>query len=336
MILVRSSVNYLSLLSSSRPRAALDAEKHALGRVNEMLESISPSHAPQTRSQTAAAESRKRKRDMSDDAPSPAAPAVPFMKETPLTELFVDGMSDEQVWAELELRAEGVCELLNYALDGELKNAGDEEEEDSAGEDAARERKLKEVRQALINQGFDPATLEGLSLEDLLGEDDDEDSDEDDEDDEDEEEEEEEDSDEEDEEDEEEDASEDGDLGESVEELHDPSDDEDDDNLDVDEPSFLNGGKRTLRFKRKAGGHPILDDGFFDLAAFNAEVEAAESKNVSRGRLSKDDEDEDEDEEELDLFAPVDDTAAFEEEDMETGGGASLISFLVLFTHGLV
>ena len=79
--------------------------------MNELLSSLNPSHAPQTRSQTAAHESRKRKRDALD-GPSSASPAprpVPLMQETPLGELLVDGMSDEQVWAELELRAQGVC-----------------------------------------------------------------------------------------------------------------------------------------------------------------------------------------------------------------------------------
>ena len=245
------------------------------------------------------------------------------MQETPLGELLVDGMSDEQVWAELELRAQGVCEMLNYALDGELKDMEEEAEdgEGASGADA-RTMELDAMKQALIAQGFDPAELEGMELE----RDDDEDSEgsEDDEDD-----------DESEFEDEEDDdgTDEEADYGEGVEELRDPSDedDEDEDELRLDEPSFLSAGQRTLRFKRKPGGHPVLDDGFFDLAAFNAEIEAAESKNVSRGRLSKDDEDDSEDDaESVDLFAPVDETAVFEDEDLENGGG---LSALVLFSQ---
>ena len=272
--------------------------------MNELLTSISPSHAPQTRSQAAEA-SRKRKRGSS---PLPAASqSVPSLQETPIAELFVNGMSDEQVWAELELRAKNVCDVLDYALDGPVQEAESGEDEGSEEDDEEEERELKRMRQALIDEGFDPDELEGMGF-DEDGEDDSEDDDEDDEDDE--------------ESNEEEDGLDDGDLGEDVEGLRDPSDEEEE--LEADEPSFLSGGKRTLRLKPKRGGHPVLDDGFFDLAAFNAEIEAAESKNVSRGRLSKDDDDDDDNDGEddsVDYFAPVDDTAAFDEEDLEGGGG---------------
>lgn len=234
------------------------------------------------------------------------------MKETPLAELFVDGMSDEQVWAELELRAQNVCDVLDYALDG--PTPGDESgEEGGSMDDEEEERELKKMRQALIDEGFDPEELEGMGFEDDEGEDEqDEDNSEEDEDEEDE------------DESEDEEAGEEGDLGEEVEELRDPSDeDEDEDDLESEEPSFLSAGKRTLKAKPKRSRHPVLDDGFFDLADFNAEIEAAESKNVSRGRLSKDDEDEDEDEDidSVDYFASVDDTEAFDEEDLDNGGG---------------
>ncbi|KAH9944411.1 Mpp10 protein [Epithele typhae] len=261
---------------------------------------------------------RKRKRDEPDGpAPTPARPAAPVMQETPLAELFVQEMSDEQIWAQLELRARGVCEMLEYALDGPIRVDADEDEgggvggeseseseEDELDEEASR-RELEEMKAALLAEGWDPADLENLELAGS----EDEESDE-------------EDGDEE-ESSEESEEGDDADLGEGVEELRDPSDDDSDDDdpgLDLDEPSFFSGGQRTLRFKRKKGGHPELDDGFFDLAAFNAEIEAAESKHVSRGRLSQDDEDDDDDNEEVDLFAPVDGSAAFDEEDLEGGG----------------
>ncbi|KAL1739173.1 hypothetical protein HDZ31DRAFT_69214 [Schizophyllum fasciatum] len=57
---------------------------------------------------------------------------------------------------------------------------------------------------------------------------------------------------------------------------------------------------------RRARGHPKLDDGFFDLAVFKAETEAAEARCVSRGRLDDEDgSDEDGDDMSVDLFAPV-------------------------------
>ncbi|RPD82586.1 Mpp10 protein [Lentinus tigrinus ALCF2SS1-7] len=292
---------------------ALTTEQNAVSKVNDLLTSISPSHAPQTRSQAAEA-SRKRKRGSS---PSPAAmPPLPSLQETPIAELFVDGMSDEQIWAELELRAQNVCNVLDYALDGPVHEGESGENEESEEDEEAEENELKKMRQALIDEGFDPDELEGMGFDESGEEDSEEDEDDDEE-----EEEEEEDASEEDA-----DGSDDGDLGEDVEELRDPSDEEDNDeaDLEADEPSFLSGRNRTLKYKLKPkrGGHAVLDDGFFDLAAFNAEIEAAETKNVSRGKLSKDDDDDedDDDAESVDYFAPVDDTAAFDEEDLEEGG----------------
>ncbi|PIL31997.1 hypothetical protein GSI_06701 [Ganoderma sinense ZZ0214-1] len=298
---------------------ALATEKEASGKVNELLVSISPSHAPKTRSQTANADgSRKRKRG--PRPPPSSEPAVPILKDTPLAELLVDGMSHEQIWAELELRAQTVCDVLNYALDGPVRDGeseeeGSEDDEDMDEGEAAMVQRMKAMRQALLDEGFDLADLEGIDV----GEDDEADESEDSED-------EDEDEDESEETDEDEGDAEEMDLGEGVEELRDPSDVDEEDELEVNGPSFLSGGKRTLKIKLKRGGHPTLDDGFFDLAAFNAEIEAAESRSSSRGRLSKGDEDEDEDEddpgEEVDYFASLDTPEAFDEEDLE--GGAEL------------
>ncbi|KAI0335305.1 Mpp10 protein [Cubamyces sp. BRFM 1775] len=277
---------------------ALQTEEKSRIIVNDLLASISPSYAPQTRSQ-------KRKRGASP-SPEPETP-VAIMRETPINRLFVEGMNDEQIWAQLELRAQNVCDVLDYALDGPS------EAPDSDNEDEDEGRKLKKMRQALIDEGFDPEELEGMDFGE--DEEDDEGDSEDEEDDADME-------DEESEDEEDEDDGDDAELGEDVQELRDPSDEEgDDDEPEIGEPSFLNGGKRTIKIKPRRGGHPELDDGFFDLAAFNAEVEAAESKNVSRGRLSKDDDDDsDEEDEEVDYFASVDEQPEVEEEDDHPGG----------------
>ena len=63
-----------------------------------------------TRSQSSA--NRKRKR-----SPSPPAPKVAF-ERTPLTCLYVQGLDRDQIWAQLELRAQSICKMLEFALDG--------------------------------------------------------------------------------------------------------------------------------------------------------------------------------------------------------------------------
>ena len=92
-----------------------------------------------TRSQTSANGKRKR-------SPSPPASKDVF-ERTPLTCLYVQGLDKDQIWAQLELRAQNVCKMLEYALDGneeptkygitsttdnlEQNSSEEEEEEDS-------------------------------------------------------------------------------------------------------------------------------------------------------------------------------------------------------------
>jgi U3 small nucleolar RNA-associated protein MPP10 len=63
-----------------------------------------------TRSQTA---NRKRKR-----SPSPPPAPKDAFERTPLTCLYVQGLDKDQIWAQLELRTQNVCKMLEYALDG--------------------------------------------------------------------------------------------------------------------------------------------------------------------------------------------------------------------------
>ena len=108
-------------------------------------------------------------------------------------------------------------------------------------------------------------------------------------------------------------------LGEDVAELRDPSSDEmsGEDDLEIDSnkrPSKKSSGKDRKR-------HPELDDNFFSLAEFNAEIEEAESKNVTRGSLSKDSDSESDEDDGLDLFAPVSDEEDTEEAMHQDSGG---------------
>jgi U3 small nucleolar RNA-associated protein MPP10 len=92
-----------------------------------------------TRSQTSANGKRKR-------SPSPPPAPKDAFERTPLTCLYVQGLDKDQIWGQLELRAQNVCKMLEYALDGTEEptkygitstadnleqNSSEEEEDDS-------------------------------------------------------------------------------------------------------------------------------------------------------------------------------------------------------------
>jgi U3 small nucleolar RNA-associated protein MPP10 len=236
---------------------AVRMEATSIRHIADLLASLSPTQAPQTRSQA------KRKR-----SPSPT-PAVPVLESTPILSLHIDGMDEEQVWAQLELKNKSLCETLQYALD-------------ATGEDTE------------LLEGEEGAPNRDASEEDDSDEDD-EGSDEDDLDD----------SDDSDDPDSESEESEDEDLGEGIISLRDPEDDEAE---DEEPPTLFSHIQSALakaeKPRRRSGKQSEVDDDFFNLAEFNAETERAEAKKVSRGSLAEDDEDEVED---IDLFGTVDD-----------------------------
>ncbi|KII94333.1 hypothetical protein PLICRDRAFT_50314 [Plicaturopsis crispa FD-325 SS-3] len=272
---------------------AVKSEAGSKAHIVDLISSLTPAEAPQTRSQARATSSGKRKRSPTPPPPPPKS----IFKETPLTALFVEGMNADQVWEQLDLRAKSVCEMLEEALEG--GPGKEDEDEDEDGEGADEEDELKKALQELREQMGEDVDFDGMDLDGL----------------------EEDGSDEEDEEEESENDGDDADLGETTMELRDPSDDEASEDADDHPPSMLDVLQKRRPPKRKAGGHPVLDDGFFDLAAFNAETERAEARAVSKGRLSKGSDDEDSDDEgTVDLFAPISMEEDFDEAGSEDGG----------------
>ena len=86
--------------------------------IDNLLSSLNPIQKPRTRSQTNA------------DSSSPQTSTNKFFEPTPLSSLLTEGMDQEQVWMQLDLRCQMVCDLLDYALE-----TGKSEEDLSAAEE---------------------------------------------------------------------------------------------------------------------------------------------------------------------------------------------------------
>ena len=233
--------------------------------INNLLSSLDPLDAPKTRSKT----NGKRKR-----SPSPRPnPKVQFQL-TPLRELFVDGMNEDQLWAQIDLRTKNVRDILNLVLEEDGPLESDEGEE--ADDESDSEEEETELEDVLATHDSEDVEW---SDEDIASDEDGEN--------------------------EEEFGLGDDDQIETIAELRDPSDEESE--SISSRPKLKSYGKSA-----KHGRHPQLDDDFFDLAAFNAEIEAAEARSSGRGRLSGSDQDEDSDDEVIDMFAPIDEGQSLE------------------------
>lgn len=272
---------------------AVSSEKYSKHHINQLIDSLDPSYAPQTRSQSLSKGKRKR-------TPSPP-PLKSVIDSTPIDNLFVEGMNDEQVWTQLDLRTKHICKTLEHVLKGdpdEEESMEDGSSDDEYDDDEDLNKMLKAMANGEVIDFDAPEDADNSSSdEDVTGSSEGE-------------------SDEGDEEDSE---HEDG-LPESVTDLHDPSSDENDTGTDFSSPP----SKRKSRGSR-SGKHPELDDTFFDLASFNAETEKAEAKSSSRGRLSE--EGDSDDDASVDLFAALEG-----EEDLndngESPGGKSVTSII--------
>lgn len=230
-------------------------------------------------------------------------------------------MDDDQIWSQLDLRTNNICEVLDSILDKEPENDDSEDKDfgsdDDDDDDDELDEKLRDAMRRMKNGedvdfaelGLDE-TFKELILEGAF--DDDDDDDDDDEGDEDE------DEDDGDDLESEEEEEEDHNAEEKVA-LRDPSSDSEDEGL----RSMLDSiapKRSAIKKKGSRSGHPELDDDFFDLTAFNAQTEQAEAKTASFGHLDEDDEDEEEDD--VDLFAPIDIEEEFDEEDADNNSSS--------------
>ena len=284
----------------------MQSEGASISHINELLSSLHHSLAPVTRSQSRANEKK-----------DPAAVPPALFAPTPLASLVVEGMDEDQIWAQLDLRVQNVADALDFVLENEEPD--DEEGQDGSEEDEGEDddgdlddERLRAFLKVLENgEDVDFGALGyDMDVDDILddGSDPNEEGSQD-----------------EGSQDEGHDSGEgtgselEGEEGdEDVTPLRDPEADSDDDDRPGSTPAIS--GKRII-MKRRGKGHPELDDGFFDLSAFNSETERAEARSSSKGRLGGD-EDSDSDDVSVDLFAPVDrDDFEIEEEDEHNESG---------------
>lgn len=186
---------------------------------------------------------------------------------------------------QLDLRAQTVCDLLEYALEtGKSEEEMSGEEEGECEDEEDDNDKLQRITEALGKGG--DIDLEGLQMEF------------------------DEEMDVEDESTEESGESEDagGDTGEDREDIVHLRSDESQSDGEASNTLFDFIKTSAMSKKRKRADHGLNDD-FFDLDAFNAESERAEAKSSSRGHLADGSDDSEDENMSVDLFAPTQDEA---------------------------
>ena len=267
------------------------------------MTSLTWSQAPHTRSR-AKKESEKPIAQLPDKSKS-------LFDSTPLKSLYVDGMDDEQIWEQLDLRTNTVCRVLDFVLEGESEADSEQKDENTIDGEYEYDARLLKALEDLER--------EGINMDDLMGEESESSSDQSSS------------------QSQSSDSPSGSDLDDDDEEeeilssLRDSSSEDEDGD---DEPPVLHSPSQSPQKKRSRNPTVSeLDDDFFNLAEFNADTERAEARSSSKGRLAEDDEsDEDMD---IDLFASVDPIENFDEEDLEGNpDGTCSISHNVIYSYG--
>jgi U3 small nucleolar RNA-associated protein MPP10 len=116
-----------------------------------------------TRSQSIAHGKRKR-------SPSPSLAPKHTLERTPLTSLYVQNLDKEQIWAQLELRAQHVCKMLECAL-GNAEEPTEHSTSSSATSDNTGQTSSDEDESGILSGGSDSDSemdeeVDGSSVED--------------------------------------------------------------------------------------------------------------------------------------------------------------------------
>ncbi|BEI81609.1 hypothetical protein CcaverHIS002_0207690 [Cutaneotrichosporon cavernicola] len=123
---------------------ATEANSHP--HIHPFLASIVEQPTIQLRSSKPAAE---------EDKPAPQE-LLPY---TPLSELTVAGMEPEQVWAQLEIRAEGLCRIIKEVAQADADEdegsvmGWEEEDDDDDGDDSTEEMTIEEWEKMMAEGG---------------------------------------------------------------------------------------------------------------------------------------------------------------------------------------
>ncbi|KAF9015216.1 U3 small nucleolar ribonucleoprotein complex, subunit Mpp10 [Cyathus striatus] len=246
---------------------SVKSEPSSKSPIVELISSLTIADAPRTRSQTHTTSTRD----------SLTSASQPVFRETPIQSLFVEELDDDQLWAQLELRTNNICNMLDLALEGENKMEDEDEDEDITEEESRLLQEINELQNGQSSSSEDSEDEESTDESDS-----------------------------------------------SQDEMDANSQHVSDEDLEKEGITYLNDGlladdieeqpsslldvnRRSTKPRTRIlkGKKTELDDGFFNLASFNAEVEQAEALRSSKGRLSGDDDSEDDDIP-FDLFGPVD------------------------------